>query len=43
MNFNKEDLAFAIVALIVIFGGLAFSDYNKTQIELAKIQSGCKP
>jgi|688.fasta_scaffold223921_3 hypothetical protein len=33
----------AKAALIVIFGGLAFSDYNKTQIELAKIQSGCKP
>jgi hypothetical protein len=28
----------AKTALIVIFGGLAFSDYNKTQIELAKIE-----
>jgi hypothetical protein len=39
----SDEAAFAFVALIVIFGGLAFSDYNKTQIELAKIQSGCKP
>jgi len=43
MNFDKGDLVFAVVALLVIFGAFAFSAYNKTQIELAKIQAECKP
>jgi hypothetical protein len=39
----KYEAAFAVVALLVIFGACAFSAYNRTQIELAKIQAGCKP
>jgi len=39
----KDEAVFTVVALLVIFGAFAFSAYNKTQIEIAKIQAECKP
>jgi len=38
-----SEAVMTLLAILVFLGPLALIEHNKTQIEIAKIQAGCKP